>query len=171
MPRLARPPAPGLALAFAMLLLSLFAGGGWAGAAESGLPVPRFVTLRADKVNVRAGPGPQYPVEWVFERKGMPVEVIAEHDNYRKIRDIEGTVGWVHQNLLSSRRAIIVSGTTRPLRREPQEGARAAAMVEPNVIGQLLVCKGAWCRIDVNGYRGWLKRTEFWGVYTDEPVE
>ena len=74
-------------------------------ATDSGLPVPRFVTLRADKVNVRAGPGARYPVEWVFERKGMPVEIVAEFDTWRKVRDIQGTEGWVHQNLLSSRRA------------------------------------------------------------------
>jgi len=140
-------------------------------AGDSGLPIPRFVTLRSDKINVRAGPGAQYPVEWVFERKGMPVEVIAEHDNYRKVRDIEGTVGWVHQNLLSSRRGIIVSGAIRALRREPSDGSPALARLEPDVIGLLLECHAAWCRVEVNGYRGWLKRTEFWGVYPDEKVE
>ena len=151
--------------------LSLVAQAGGARAAESGLPVPRFVTLRADKVNVRAGPGVQYPVEWVFERKGMPVEVIAEHENYRKVRDIEGTVGWVHQNLLSSRRGIVVSGAIRALRREPRDGASMLARVEPDVVGQLLGCGGPWCRVEVGGYRGWLKRTEFWGVYPDEKIE
>jgi len=151
--------------------LALGAVAGSTRASESGLPIPRFVTLRSDKVNVRAGPGAQYPVEWVFERRGMPVEVVAEHDNYRKVRDIEGTVGWVHQNLLSSRRGIIVSGAIRALRREPRDGAAAAAQLEPDVIGQLLECRGAWCRADVGGYRGWLKRTEFWGVYPDEKVE
>ena len=140
-------------------------------AADSGLPVPRFVTLRSDKVNVRAGPGVQYPVEWVFQRKGMPVEVVAEHDNYRKVRDIEGTTGWVHQNLLSSRRGIIVNGATRALRRLPEDGATTVARIEPDVIGQLLECRGQWCRAEAGGYRGWLKRSEFWGVYPDEKVE
>jgi len=87
------------------------------------------------------------------------------------VRDIEGTVGWVHQNLLSSRRGIIVSGTIRSLRREPSEGSPALARLEPDVIGLLLECRAAWCRVEVNGYRGWLKRTEFWGVYPDEKVE
>lgn len=151
--------------------LSLVVQAGGARAAESGLPIPRFVTLRADKVNVRAGPGVQYPVEWVFERKGMPVEVIAEHENYRKVRDIEGTEGWVHQNLLSSRRGIVVSGAIRALRREPRDGASVVARVEPDVVGQLLACSGPWCRVEAGGYRGWLKRTEFWGVYPDEKIE
>jgi len=159
-----------LILALAMGL-SLVAQAGGAHAAESGLPIPRFVTLRSDKVNVRAGPGVQYPVEWVFERKGMPVEVIAEHENYRKVRDIEGTVGWVHQNLLSSRRGIVVSGAIRALRREPRDGSSMLARVEPDVVGQLLGCGGPWCRVEVGGYRGWLKRTEFWGVYPDEKIE
>jgi SH3-like domain-containing protein len=159
-----------LILALAMGLL-LVAQVGHARAAESGLPIPRFVTLRSDKVNVRAGPGVQYPVEWVFERKGMPVEVIAEHENYRKVRDLEGTVGWVHQNLLSSRRGIVVSGAIRALRREPRDGAAMLARVEPDVVGQLLGCGGPWCRVEVGGYRGWLKRTEFWGVYPDEKIE
>lgn len=151
--------------------LSLVVQAGGARAAESGLPIPRFVTLRSDKVNVRAGPGVQYPVEWVFERKGMPVEVIAEHENYRKVRDVEGTEGWVHQNLLSSRRGIVVSGAIRALRREPRDGASVVARVEPDVVGQLLACSGPWCRVEAGGYRGWLKRTEFWGVYPDEKIE
>ena len=159
-----------LGLWLGLVLLQAAPSGG-AAAAESGLPIPRFVTLRSDKVNVRAGPGAQYPVEWVFERRGMPVEVIAEHDNYRKVRDVEGTVGWVHQNLLSSRRGVIVSGAIRALRREPSDGSPALARLEPDVIGRLLECRDAWCRVEVNGYRGWLKRTEFWGVYPDEKVE
>jgi SH3-like domain-containing protein len=150
-------------------LVSLHAG--LALAADSGLPVPRFVTLRSDKVNVRTGPGAQYPVEWVFERKGMPVEVVAEHDTYRKVRDIEGTEGWVYQGLLSARRGIIVTGERRTLRREPQAAAPAVAIAEPDVVGQLLHCNDAWCRVDIDGYRGWLTRGEFWGVYKDEKVE
>lgn len=140
-------------------------------ATDSGLPVPRFVTLRADKVNVRTGPGARYPVEWVFERKGMPVEIVAEFDTWRKVRDIQGTEGWVHQNLLSSRRGVIITGVVRTLRREPRDDAAAVARAEAEVIGQLLECKAEWCRVEVRGLRGWLKRSEFWGVYSNEKVE
>ena len=140
-------------------------------AADTGLPVPRFVTLRSDKVNVRTGPGARYPVEWVFERKGMPVEIVAEFDTWRKVRDIQGTEGWVHQNLLSGRRGVIISGGVRTLRREPREDAAVVARAEPDVIGQLLECKAEWCRVEVSGLRGWLKRSEMWGVYPSEKVE
>jgi SH3-like domain-containing protein len=140
-------------------------------ATDAPLPVPRFVSLRSDKVNVRSGPGVRYPIEWVFERKGMPVEVVAEFENFRKVRDIEGTEGWVHMNLLSSRRDIVVTGAVRTLRREPRDDAPAVARAEPDVIGQILECKETWCRVDVNGFRGWLKRAEFWGLLPNEKIE
>src|SRR5579872_5423187 len=139
--------------------------------AGSGLPVPRFVTLRSDKVNVRSGPGARYPVEWVYEKRGLPVEVVAEYELWRKVRDLQGTEGWVHQNLLSSRRAVIVVGHVRALKREARDDAGAVAQLEPEVVGQLLECNPGWCRIDVEGYRGWLKRDEFWGVLPNEKVE
>jgi SH3-like domain-containing protein len=140
-------------------------------AAEAPAPVPRFVSLRSDKVNVRSGPDISYPIEWVLERKGMPVEIVQEKNNWRKVRDIQGTEGWVNQALLSSRRSIIVTGVVRTLRREAQDAAPAIARAEPDVIGQLLQCEGNWCRVEVNGLRGWLKRTEFWGVYPNEMIE
>ncbi len=140
-------------------------------AADAPLPVPRFVSLRSDKVNVRAGPGVRYPIEWVFERKGMPVEVVAEYENFRKVRDIEGTEGWVHMNLLSSRRGVVITGVVRTIRREARDDSPAVARAEPDVIGLLLECKDDWCRVDLNGFRGWLKRTEFWGVFPDEKIE
>ena len=157
-----------------MALLGLIAAaspGARAGESGSGLPVPRFVTLRSDKVNVRSGPGARYPVEWVFERRGLPVEVVAEYELWRKVRDIEGTEGWVHQNLLSSRRGVVVTGAVRSLKREARADAGIVAQLEPEVIGQLLECRGPWCRIDVQGYRGWLKRDEMWGVFPNETVE
>ncbi|HLI10082.1 MAG TPA: SH3 domain-containing protein [Alphaproteobacteria bacterium] len=158
-----------LAASLCVLAFTIAVGG--VAAAESGLPIPRFVTLRSDKVNVRAGPGVRYPIEWVFERKGMPVEVVAESDVWRKVRDIEGTEGWVNQNLLSSRRGVIVTGGIRSLRREPRDDAPIVARAEPDVIGQLLECAGPWCRVDLSGFRGWLKRGEFWGVYPNEKIE
>jgi len=138
---------------------------------ETKLPIPRFVSLRSAEVNLRTGPGTNYPVDWVFVRRGLPVEVIAEFDVWRKIRDWQGTVGWVHQSMLDGKRAARVTGADRELRVEPAESAAIVARLAPGVIGRLLECDAAWCRIDVAGYRGWLRRDEFWGTYPDEKVQ
>ena len=140
-------------------------------APPTGLPVPRFVTLRSDEVNVRTGPGTRYPVEWVFLRKDIPVEITAEFDTWRRIRDWEGAEGWVHQSMLSGRRAVVVTGEVRSLRRSPAVGTPSVARVEPGVVGRLNRCRGPWCEVDVQGYEGWLERGEFWGVYPEEVVE
>ncbi|MEC4592726.1 SH3 domain-containing protein [Nitrospirillum amazonense] len=138
---------------------------------RSGLPVPRFVTLRSNEVNVRTGPGVRYPVEWVFVKAGMPVEITAEFDTWRRIRDVEGTQGWVHQSTLSGRRGIIVTGQqTRTLRRDAASASEAVAQLDPGVIAKLRKCKGPWCQVDVGGFRGWLQRDEVWGVYPKEEV-
>lgn len=138
------------------------------GAAESSLPVPRFVSLRSDEVNVRTGPGVRYPIDWVFVRKTMPVEVLAEFDTWRKIRDVEGTEGWVHQTMLSGRRTALVTGEIRELRRRNDPSAPAIAKLEPGVIANLLECKDVWCRLEVGGQKGWLQRSEFWGALPAE---
>ncbi|TWB75354.1 SH3-like domain-containing protein [Nitrospirillum amazonense] len=138
---------------------------------RSGLPVPRFVTLRSNEVNVRTGPGVRYPVEWVFVKAGMPVEITAEFDTWRRIRDVEGTQGWVHQSTLSGRRGIIVIGQqSRTLRRDAASASEAVAQLDPGVIAKLRKCKGPWCQVDVGGFRGWLQRDEVWGVYPKEEV-
>ncbi len=166
----ASPHLPNLA-ALALLGLVLTAVPGWA---QSGLPVPRFVTLRSGEVNVRTGPGSRYPVEWVFVRPHMPVEVVAEFDTWRKIRDHDGSEGWVHQSLLSGRRGLIVTGEEpRPVRAEPRADAPLVARAEPGVIGRLRHCPAAaaWCEVQLGGYRGWMARSDFWGAYPEEAVE
>lgn len=155
----------GLALALAASWVAATA------AAEGGLPLPRFVSLRSNEVNLRTGPGIAYPVEWVYQRRRLPVEVIAEFDTWRKIRDWQGTVGWVHQSMLDGRRTARVMDTERLLRRSPDDDAPAVARLEPGVIGELLACGPEWCRLDVKGYRGWLRRGEFWGAYEGETIE
>ncbi|MBL8833213.1 MAG: SH3 domain-containing protein [Rhodospirillales bacterium] len=135
------------------------------------LPIPRFVTLRSEEVNLRAGPGVRYPVEWVFVRRQMPVEILQEFENWRRIRDRDGTEGWVHQSMLTGRRAAIVTGDMRSLRRRPEADAPVVARVEPGVIGALLECKEGWCRIETGGFRGWLPRDEIWGVYPNEAIK
>jgi SH3-like domain-containing protein len=140
-------------------------------ASESGLPVPRFVSLHSSKVNVRTGPGVRYPVEWVLLRRGLPVEVIAEFENWRKIRDSQGTEGWVHQSMLSGIRSVVIVNRVRPLRRKPAEGTGVVARAEPGVIARLLECRGEWCRIEAKGFKGWVRRHEVWGVNDKEQVD
>ena len=140
-------------------------------APPTGLPVPRFVSLRSAEVNVRTGPGTRYPVEWVFVKRDIPVEITAEFDTWRRIRDWEGTEGWVHQSMLSGKRAIVVLGDVRTLRRAAGDSAGGLAKVEPGVAGKLLHCQASWCEVNVGGYRGWLQRSEFWGVYPAETIE
>jgi SH3-like domain-containing protein len=140
-------------------------------APPTGLPVPRFVTLRSAEANMRTGPGTRYPVEWVFVRKDIPVEITAEFDTWRRIRDWEGTEGWVHQSMLSGKRSAVVLGEVRSLRRSPSPGASVVARAEAGVIGKLKRCQGEWCELDLAGYDGWLRRSDFWGTYQDEPVE
>ena len=158
-----------LGLAVAGLVAAvLTAGAGPSRAADSSLPVPRFVSLRSDEVNVRTGPGVRYPIDWVFQRKTMPVQVLAEVETWRKIRAIDGTEGWVHQSMLTGRRTAIVLGEVRTLRRKNDPEAAAVALVEPGVIGTLLECKTAWCRLEVAGQKGWLPRDQVWGVLPSE---
>jgi SH3-like domain-containing protein len=136
----------------------------------SGLPIPRFATLKSDEVNVRAGPGPRYPIDWVFKRKGMPVEIVAEFENWRKIRDWQGASGWVYQGLLTGKRSFIVPSKTANLYKTPAVAAEVVAKLEPEVMGEIRSCSGDWCRVKVSGVSGWLERTEMWGVYKSEPI-
>jgi SH3-like domain-containing protein len=139
-------------------------------AAEKALPVPRFVSLRADEVNLRTGPGERYPIDWVLTRKGLPVEIVEEFEGWRKIRDAQGTEGWVHQRMVTGARNVVVTGEVRTLRADPDVAAPAVARAEPGVIAHLLDCRDTWCRVDLQGMKGWLKRSEIWGVYPTEAV-
>jgi SH3-like domain-containing protein len=132
---------------------------------------PRFASLRADLVNLRTGPGERYPIEWVYQRKGLPVEVTAEYDVWRKVRDSDGTEGWVHQRMLAAARNVVVKGALRTLRADPGPDAAAVARAEPGVIAHLLECRGAWCRLEAQGVKGWLQRADVWGVLPNETVQ
>lgn len=138
---------------------------------RSGLPLPRFVSLRANEVNLRAGPGFRYPIEWVYRRAGLPVEVIDEYETWRRIRDWEGTLGWVHQSMLQNRRNVRAAAEEQLLRQEPSHDARPVARVEAGAIGSLRSCRGNWCQIDFAGIGGWLPRETLYGVYPDETIE
>jgi SH3-like domain-containing protein len=133
--------------------------------------LPHFASLRADTVNLRTGPGERYPIEWVYKRKGLPVEVTAQVDVWRRVRDADGTEGWVQERMLAASRSVVVTGAPRTLRADPDAAAAAVARAEPGVIARLLECKGPWCRVETQGLKGWLPRAEMWGVTRDETVE
>ncbi|CUW49693.1 hypothetical protein B3286c1_0863 [Brucella vulpis] len=141
----------------------------------SGRPVPRFASLKPARVNLRVGPGRDYAVSWLFMKAGLPVEIVQEYDNWRRIRDADGTEGWVYQSLLSGKRTAITApwlkndkGTMITMRREAAETAGVNAEVEPGVVGTVRECTGQWCRLDMSGVRGWIKQSELWGVYPGE---
>src|ERR1700735_4108109 len=122
----------------------------------TGLPVPRFVSLQSSDVNMRVGPGTRYSINWVYKREGLPVEIIQEFDQWREIRDSEGTVGWVHKQMLQGKRTGLITGGIGVLRRAPEEHGGPLLRADPGVIGRLLECEKDWCRIQIAGRKGWI---------------
>ena len=141
-----------------------------AGETEAVLPLPRFAVLHSDKVNLRTGPGQRYPVEWIFTRKDLPVEIIAQFEHWRRIRDWEGTEGWVQEHMLNGKREVMIRGGVRALRNSPDLGAALIARAEPGVMAKLLECRDTWCRIQTDDITGWVQRADIWGVYPNETV-
>ena len=138
----------------------------------SGLPVPRFVSIKSPRANVRQGPSPTHAVMWVYVKRGIPVEIVAETTTWRRIRDIEGKEGWVHANMLDGVRMAIVTGKALvPLRRKPDAAAEASAWAEPGLVAKLLACDPAWCQISAQHAKGWLPREAIWGVLPGETFE
>lgn len=143
--------------------------------AQTGLPVPRFVALKSDKVNARLGPTRDHPVAWIYQRPGLPVEVTAEFDNWRRIRDHEGTETWVFHSMLSGRRTAMVA--PRPGRQDlvplmdRAGGSRVVARLEPRVQGVVRACDGTWCRLNGEGFDGYVEQARLWGVYPGEKIE
>lgn len=135
---------------------------------RTGLPLPRFVSLGASEINLRAGPGIRYPIDWVYQRRGLPVKVIDEFETWRRIRDHEGTVGWVHQSMLDGQRSVLVEREVRLLKRVPEPDAPGVARLEPGVVAQLKGCRNRWCRVTAESYTGWLPSDAVFGLYPDE---
>ncbi len=140
---------------------------------NSGLPLPRFNALRSDEVYMRSGPGPRYPIEWVYKRRDLPLEIEREFDIWRLVRDQEGVRGWVNTQTLSPRRTAVITGGERVLRRDANEGSAAVAKLKPGVLVRLRTCDAAsdWCQAQVQDYRGWIKRSDVWGTYPGEAIQ
>lgn len=152
------------------------AGASAANGSSSGLPVPRFVSLKSNKVNVRRGPSTEQSIVWVFARAGLPVEIIAESENWRRVRDSEGADGWVFHGLLSGRRTALISPWVKdkkavPLHRSRSTGSRVVAQLQPGVIGDVAGCDGQWCELSVDDYSGYVEQDRLWGVYRGEEIE
>ncbi|MCB9988996.1 MAG: hypothetical protein H6868_06635 [Rhodospirillales bacterium] len=140
---------------------------------DTELPLPRFASLRSDKVYMRAGPGLRYPIRWIYNRENLPMEIVQEFDHWRKIRDYDGEEGWVHQSLLSGLRTVMVrgEGDPVPVRDKPESESRMIVRLEPTVIATAEKCIPDWCRIEVGGYRGWIEKKVLWGIYEDEELD
>lgn len=165
-----------LGLGLAVLLLGSNSGIAQTRGA-SGLPLPRYVSLKSDRVNVRTGPGTQFPTQWVFRRAGLPVEVIRESELWRQIRDAEGATGWVLASLLSGRRTALVEpwsakpGATVPqiaIRDSDSSAADEVVRVEAGVIANVKSCNGQWCAVSVGDFAGHIEQRRLWGVYKGE---
>jgi len=137
----------------------------------SHLPLPRFATLRSGEVNMRTGPGTRYPIQWVYTRRGLPVEVTAEYDIWRRVRDPEGAEGWVNKTELTGKRSMIVTGSTQELRDKADDTSDIAAHLEIGAIGQLASCAQDWCKIKFDGAKGYLHKSQFWGAYPNETFD
>jgi SH3-like domain-containing protein len=143
--------------------------------------VARYVSLKADRVLLRQGPGTEYPTSWIFRRAGLPVEIIEEADGWRKVRDAGGTEGWVHGSLLSGRRTALVlpweikegqsKAPSATLRADDRESARPIAQVEAGVLASIIACEGGWCRVSVGDYRGYIEQSKLWGTYPNEEIK
>ncbi len=138
----------------------------------SGAPVPRFMSFRFDDVNLRVGPGLRYPIDWVYHRKDLPVEILRELDDWRLVQDQDSVRGWVRATTLSPRRGVIVRGAEHVLRSKASDDGTAVARLKPGVVGHVRGCAAdsQWCEVEVGVYRGWLKRDEIFGVYPNEAV-
>ncbi len=151
------------------------AAGEGTGGPGSGLQVPRFVSLKSDRVNVRGGPTKDHDVAWVFTRSGLPVEITAEFENWRRIRDGEGAEGWVYHSLLSGRRTAMVVPKVKddlvPLCEQPDQPCTTLAKLQAGVLASVKRCTGNWCRISGDGFDGWIAQERLWGVYPNEKVD
>ena len=135
------------------------------------LPLPRFVSLKGNEGNARRGPGLTHRIDWVFTRSGMPLRITAEYEHWRRVEDAEGVGGWVHYALLSGVRSVLVASDMADFHARPQDGAEVLFRAERNVVGWVQECQPDWCRLSVDGERGWVRKSDLWGVGPSEIIE
>lgn len=135
--------------------------------------LPRFASLKSDTVNLRAGPGTRYPIQWVYNRRDLPVEIEREFEVWRAIRDPDGVRGWVHVATLTGRRSFVVKGADATVRSDRKDTASAVAIAKANVMGRLRSCEAGsnWCEVRIGNVRGYLRRDQIWGLLPDEVVK
>jgi SH3-like domain-containing protein len=132
------------------------------------LPMPRFVSTKSIEVNVRRGPSLTHRIDWVFKRRGMPLEIIGEYGHWRRVRDRDGAGGWVHYSLLSGIRTVIINQDMLVMHRAADPESEPMAIAETGVIARLGKCKPLWCRITAEGHKGWVEKSTLWGVGPEE---
>ena len=139
------------------------------------LPLPRFASLKTDRVNLREGPSKEHATKWVYQRAGLPVEITAEFEIWRRVRDSEGAEGWVLHSLLSGRRTALVTPTKKgensKLYARPSASADLAATLQSGVIVNVRNCDGEWCLVDGDGFKGYIEQVKLWGVYPNERID
>jgi SH3-like domain-containing protein len=132
------------------------------------LPLPRFVSMKAAEGNVRRGPSLTHRIDWVFQRRNMPLRVTAEHGHWRRVEDRDGMGGWVHYSLLSGVRTVLVEKDMLELHARPDPNAPVMAALELGVVARLGKCEPEWCELRSGGYKGWAPKARVWGVRADE---
>ena len=165
-----------------LMIISVILAVGWAGSNNanaqdirvvvrgSGYEVPRFLSLKSDTANMRVGPGNEYPIAWVYKRKGLPLKVIAEYEVWRKVIDHEGTTGWMHTKLLTGRRTALITGRVAKLFNSFEDNSKIVGYAERNVLMELQYCRSQFCRVVHPKLKGWVRREKFWGLLEDETL-
>ena len=136
------------------------------------LPLPRYVSMRAESANARRGPSLDQRVDGEFLQRGLPLRITAESGQWRRVEDADGLGGWVHQALLSGTRTGLVQGETAVgLRRKAGEAAGTVALLEPGVIVRIESCEGGWCAVTAGKFDGYLPQAVLWGVDPGEAFD
>lgn len=135
--------------------------------ASTGLPLPRFVSVKSGEANLRSGPGTAYPIRWVYRRKHLPVIIHDEHGHWRAVRDAWGETGWLHKSLLSGRRTAMVMKNLTPLMSGPDDSGEILLYAERRIIGTLEHCGNGWCKLSIDGRAGWMPDAALYGGADD----